>query len=77
VPPEGDHLSKEASCHILEQGMKKERPLIAGTKRSFFIMFNQEQKMELGQNLNLRGTSAQRFEDSQESICLQEKLPVY
>ena len=69
-------MSKEASCHILEQGMKKGRPLIAGTRKSFFITFNQA-KRELGQNSNLQGTSAQRFEDSQESIGLQKKLPVY
>jgi len=43
APCSGGHLSKEATCHILEQGMKKERPLIAGwvPKRAFFnIMFN-------------------------------------
>ena len=40
-------------------------------------MFNQVKK-ELGQKKsNLQGTSAQSFDDSQESICLQEKPPVY
>ena len=77
VPPEGDHPSKEASRHILERGMKKERPLIAGTKKNFFIVFNQTKKRELEQNSNLQGTSAQSLDDSQESICLQEKPPVY
>ena len=55
MPPEGDHLSKEASCHILEQGMKKERPLIAGTRKSFFIMFNQAKKKRLRTKFKLTG----------------------
>ena len=75
MPPEGVHSSKEASFHILEQGMKKERPLFAGTKKNFFTMFRQAER-ELGQNSNLQGTSTQSFDDSEESICLQEKPPV-
>jgi hypothetical protein len=54
VPRSGDHLSKEAKCHILEQGMKKERLLIAGTKTIFFKMFNQA-KRELGKKFKLTG----------------------
>jgi hypothetical protein len=40
-------------------------------------MFNQAKKGSLDKNSNLQGTSAQTFDDSQESICLQEKPPVY
>lgn len=69
-------MSKEAKCHILEQGMKKEHPLIEGTRRTLFIIFNQA-KREPESSLDLHGTSAQRFKDPQEPICLEEKPPVY
>ena len=46
-------------------------------KELFYNIKSGKKKRELGRNSNLQGTSAQGFDDSQESVCLQEKPLVY